>query len=77
MTQQNTVNQQKPWMPLKDVYDHFGYGNQKSALNAINKGSFPVETFRVGRIRAIHRDVYNAYFAQFREEGLDRVNRSK
>lgn len=71
------MNQQKPWVPVNEVFDHFGYRTQKSALNAINNGAFPVETFRVGRIRAIHRDVYNAYFAQFREEGLDRVNRSK
>lgn len=71
------MNQQKPWMPVSEVYDHFGYKSQKSALNAITNGNFPVETFRMGRLRAIHRDVYNAYFAQFREEGLDRITSTK
>ena len=65
--------QQKPWVPVNEVFDHFGYKNQKSALAAITAGTFPVETFRVGRIRAVHRDVYNAYFGQFRDEGLERL----
>ena len=71
------MSKEKPWMPVKEVYDHFGYKNHKSALAAITAGTFPVETFRAGRVRAIHRDVYNAYFAQFREEGLARLNGTK
>lgn len=61
---------EKPWVPVSDVFDHFGYKNQKSALAAITAGTFPVATFRIGRIRAIHREVYNTYFGQFRDKGL-------
>jgi len=71
------MNQMKPWVPVSEVFDHFGYKNQKSALAAIPARTFPVDTFRVGRVRAIHRDVYNQYFGQFREEGLARLNRTK
>lgn len=75
MNQQN-VNPgvgKRPWVPVSEVYDHFGYKNQKSALTAITMGKFPVETFRVGRVRAIHREVYDAYFDQFKDEGLERL----
>lgn len=71
------MNREKPWVPVKEVYDHFGYKNQASALSSITQGSFPVPTFRLGRIRAIHRDVYNAYFAQFSEEGLSQLSGGK
>lgn len=67
----------KPWVPVSEVYDHFGYKSQKSALAAITAETFPVETFKAGRVRAIHRDVYNAYFAQFRDAGLARIEASK
>jgi len=68
------MSEQKPWMLLSEVYDHFGYKNQRSALSAVTLETFPVKTFRVGRHRAVHRDVYKAYFDQFRDEGLERLD---
>lgn len=70
------MSEQKPWVLVNDVHDHFGYKNSKSALSAINMKTFPVETFRVGRYRVIHRDVYKAYFDQFRDEGMVRLDES-
>jgi len=61
---------QRPWVAVSEVYDHFGYRSQKVALNAINAGNFPVTTFKAGRVRVIHREVYDAYFRQHRDTGL-------
>jgi hypothetical protein len=67
----------RPWHALNEVHDHFGYRTHKSALNAISKGTFPVETFVVGGIRAVHRDVYDAYFNLHREAGLKRLDQER
>lgn len=67
------MNSQRPWVRLSEVFDHFGYKNQKSALNAVCSDTFPVKTFLVGKVRAIHRDVYDEYFRRHREEGLQKL----
>ena len=68
---------ERPWYALNEVHDHFGYRTHKSALNAVSKGCFPVETFVVGGVRAIHRDVYDAYFERHREAGLKRLEQER
>lgn len=64
---------ERPWLAVSEVFDHFGYKTQKSALNAIHKGTFPVETFVVGGIRAVHRAVYQEYFHRHQEVGLSKL----
>lgn len=66
----------KPWVAVGRVYDHFGYKSQKSALNAISKGTFPVPTFKLGPIRAVHQEVYDEYWRRHRDEGMAELEKN-
>jgi hypothetical protein len=63
------MTEQLPWIALKDVAPMFGLKYQ-TAKNLVHLGKFPVDTYKLGRIRVVDRVVLNAYFDSMRERGL-------
>jgi predicted site-specific integrase-resolvase len=58
-----------PWVAVKDVCQQYGV-TFETAKNKIHMGTFPVPTFKVGKIWAIDREVHHEYFRQIRASGL-------
>lgn len=67
MNQQD--NQETPWVSLGAVCHMYGVA-LGSAKNKIMAGTFPVMTYKVGKIHVIDRAVHDRYFACKREAGL-------
>jgi hypothetical protein len=63
------VTEQLPWIALKDVAPMFGLRYQ-TCKNLVHLGRFPVDTYKLGRIRVVDRVVLDAYFAAMRDRGL-------
>lgn len=58
-----------PWVAVKDVCKMYGL-QYASAKNSIHLGTFPVPTYKVGKLWVIDRDVHEAYFRHMRQLGL-------
>ena len=63
------MTEQLPWIALKDVAPMFGLRYQ-TCKNLVHQGKFPVDTYKLGRIRVVDREVLQAYFIAMRERGL-------
>lgn len=62
-----------PWVALKDVCKMYGVGFATAKIQA-SKGVFPVETYKVGKIVVIDKEVHKAYFLNKRQQGLQALN---
>ena len=51
----------------------FGYANAGSVYTAISSGTFPIDTFRLGKRRVADKQVVLHYFEMKREEGLEKL----
>lgn len=61
-----------PWVAVKDVCAMYGL-QYTSAKNSIHGGTFPVPTYKVGKIWVIDRQVHESYFNHMRQIGLQRL----
>ena len=59
-----------PWLRVKDVFPMYGYGTASAAYNAVSAGSFPVTTYKLGRMLVIDKAVHAEFFKHHREVGL-------
>lgn len=59
-----------PWVKVEDVCHMYGFTSYGSAKNRIAAKTFPVLTYKVGKIHVIDRQVHEEYFRQQRERGL-------
>jgi len=64
------MSEEKPWVALKDVYEHYGMSNMGSARNAVAANRFPVPTYKMGRLIVIDRVVHEEFFESRRRAGL-------
>lgn len=58
-----------PWVAVRDVCKMYGVG-EATAKNKIHAGTFPVPTYKVGKVWVIDKAVHEAYFTRMREVGL-------
>lgn len=58
-----------PWVAVEDVCGLYGV-TYETAKNKIGAGTFPVQTYKVGKRHVIDRMVHDEYFRQQRERGL-------
>lgn len=66
----------RPWVALKDVHAMYGM-TLESARNAIARGTFPVPTYKLGKIIVIDKAVHEEFFAKKREIGLRALRNNK
>lgn len=66
----------KPWVALKDVHEMYGM-TLESARNSIARGTFPVPTYKLGRLIVIDKAVHEEFFAAKREAGLRDLRNNK
>jgi len=58
-----------PWVAVKDVCHMYGV-TFETAKNKIHAGTFDVDTYKVGKVLVIDREVHETYFRLARERGL-------
>ena len=58
-----------PYFTLDEIFELFGYSSKRSAYVAIDRGCFPVPTYKVGRRIVADREVVRTFFARERERG--------
>jgi hypothetical protein len=61
------------WIEIKDAAALFGM-TLPSMHNAIQRGTFPVHTYKLGKKRVIDRDVLAEFFENKRAEGLSQLD---
>lgn len=61
--------EEKPWVAVEDVCESYGL-TYPSAKMAIQRGTFPVSTYKVGKKHVIDKEVHRRFFAEKRAEGL-------
>jgi len=57
-------------MSAEELAELWGYANVTVLYNAISRGSFPIPTFKHGRLTVASVDVVKAYFKKHRDAGL-------
>lgn len=65
-----------PWVAVRDVCHMYGV-TFETAKNKILLDTFPVATYKVGKIHAIDRQVHEEYFARHRQAGLRALNSTR
>lgn len=70
------MTQETPWVPVEEVCHLYGL-TFRTAKKNISAGTFPVETYKVGKIIVIDKAVHAAYFAKHRKAGLDALETTK
>jgi hypothetical protein len=65
-----------PWIPVAEVCHMYGV-TFDTALNKIRANTFPVETYKIGKIRVIDREVHDRFFAEKRQAGLQALKSTK
>ncbi len=73
MNETNDNQVTTPWVALSEVCNMYGVKFETAKGQVANK-TFPVETYRVGRIIVIDREVHRNYFLNKREAGLLALN---
>lgn len=63
------MTEQPCWVAVKDVCHCYG-NTFDTAKNRIAASTFPVRTYKVGKILVIDREVHDEYFRREREAGL-------
>lgn len=58
-----------PWVAVEEVCELYGV-SYATAKNKIHNETFPVPTYKVGKIHVIDRQVHDEYFRRHREAGL-------
>jgi len=59
------------WLDVDDLLTIFSNYNSRDALyKAVQRGTFPCPTFRLGTKIYADREVVKAYFKRLRDEGL-------
>ena len=58
---------------VSELAQIFGYANEGSVYTAISSGTFPIDTFRLGKRRVADKQVVLHYFEAKREEGLEKL----
>jgi len=61
----------KPFIELSEVWDWFGYDSLELTQRAINRGIFPIHTYKLGSRVVIDKDAFDAFFLMKREESLE------
>lgn len=64
---------QPTWVALSDVCGEYGV-TYETAKNKVRMKTFPVPTFKVGKILAVDRVVHETYFQKLREKGLSQLS---
>jgi hypothetical protein len=64
------------WVALKDVHKQYGM-TLGAARNAIAAGRFPVETYKLGKLIVIDKEVHARFFREKRESGLRALDNNK
>lgn len=62
-----------PWVPVKEVCHLYGV-TFETAKNKIANGTFPVHTYKVGKLHVIDRAVHEEFFRRQREVGLQALD---
>lgn len=70
------MSDEKPWVAVKDVCDSYGV-NYDTAKNKIANKTFPVKTYKLGKMHVIDKVVHEEYFRRQREAGLRALNTTK
>ena len=60
----------KPYYTSQELANLFGMRNTKVLSNSIHNGTFPVPTYRLGKLRVADREVVELYFNLQRDKGL-------
>jgi predicted DNA-binding transcriptional regulator AlpA len=60
------------WLTLKQAAPLMGM-TVASIKNSIQRGTFPVPTYFLGRVRVVDKQVLEAFFSGQRDEGLRRL----
>lgn len=60
---------EQSWVDIREVTKIFGM-TLASMHNAIQRGTFPVLTYKLGKRRVIDKSVLAAYFEQRKTEGM-------
>lgn len=63
----------KPFIDLKEVWDWFGYESYELTLRAINRGAFPIHTYKLGNKTVIDKEAFDAFFLMKREDALEHL----
>jgi len=64
------MGEQTAWVAVKDVCCQYGYSSYEYAKRKIRDETFPVPTYKVGKLPVIDRGVHEAYFRKKRDVGL-------
>lgn len=65
-----------PWVLVEDSCQLFGV-SYSTAKNMISAGTYPVQTYKVGRKPVCDKKVIDEFFRKKREEGLLALNTTK
>ncbi len=70
------MSEEPSWISLKDVCSCYGM-NYESAKNAVRCGTFPVPTYKLGRLTVVDKAVHTEFFARKRRDGLLALKNNK
>ncbi len=65
-----------PWVDLKDVCHLYGV-TFETAKNKVLNETFPVHTYKVGKLIVIDKEVHESFFRRQREAGLRALETTK
>ena len=66
-----------PYLTTDDLQLLFGYKSRNCLYNAVRNGTFPVETYKIGRWIVADREVVRTFFADQRQRGLEKIERRR
>ena len=63
----------KQYLTTEELAIWFGYASPQSVHTAISKDTFPIPTYKLGKLRVADREVVSAFFDARREEGMQQL----
>jgi predicted DNA-binding transcriptional regulator AlpA len=64
---------EKPYLGV-DELSHLMGMSQQGVLNAIHRDSFPIPTYKLGKLRVADKRVVEAFFQTQRDIGLEKIS---